>query len=68
MKNNNNTETFFCSRPSMASCLMAKGFTAEIVPNPFAPERKAWVFNRSAELDSAIAEYYSAGEDGEANA
>ena len=50
-------DTYFCTRPALASKLFASGCKGEIVPNPFKPNLKAWSFTRDEKLDEIVNDY-----------
>lgn len=51
-------KNFFCTRPTLASQLLADGFKGETAVNPYHPERPAWNFPLSVSLCFSVAEYY----------
>lgn len=50
---------FFCTRPTLASYLLEKGFTARRTVNPYDTKRPAWVFAESPELLKIVDGYYA---------
>jgi len=59
-------ETYFCTRPSLASFLMEQGFESEQVINPFNQAyKKAWLFQKSNALMNAVAKYFGGGANNE---
>ena len=43
-------KTFLCTRPKLASKLMAAGYKGRQVINPWSPERTAWEFAKTPEM------------------
>ena len=43
-------KTFLCTRPKLASKLMAAGYKGRQTVNPWSPERTAWEFDKTPEM------------------
>ena len=53
------SDYYLCTRPSLASLLMGKGYTCKRVPNPFSPKRMAWQFENGNDLQEIVSAYYA---------
>lgn len=58
----NRSDTFFTTRPSLASHLIENGFVGKRCVNPYNVERPAWVFEKTEKLCLAVQNYYNGKE------
>ena len=56
--NGNPQETYFCTRPRLASLLMEKGYVGTRVVNPYHQERQAWTFPADNALMQIVSNYF----------
>ena len=56
----NPQETYFCTRPRLASLLMENGFEGTRVPNPYDKDRPAWTFPATPESMHIVSNYFIA--------
>ena len=50
-------KTFLCTRPKLASKLMAAGYVGRQTVNPWSPERTAWEFDKCEALMDIVTHY-----------
>ena len=50
-------KTFLCTRPKLASKLMAAGYKGRQVINPWSPETTAWEFDKCEALMDIVTQY-----------
>lgn len=61
-------ETYFCTRPRLASLLISKGFDGQLVTNPYDRKRPAWSFAKNNELVRVVSDFLKAsGQEGKAH-
>lgn len=58
-KKGETVESYFCTRPRLASMLMSKGYKATPVTNPYDPERAAWTFPADDGLLQIVSDFYT---------
>lgn len=56
------SDSFFTTRPTMASYLIEKGFVGKRCVNPYDTKRPAWVFEKTEKLCLAVQNYYNGKE------
>ena len=49
--------TFLCTRPKLASKLMAAGYEGRQTVNPWSPERTAWEFDKCDAMMEIVTQY-----------
>ena len=54
--------TFLCTRPKLASKLMAAGYEGRQTVNPWSPERTAWEFDKCDAMMEIVTQYTFAHE------
>ena len=59
----NRSDTFYTTRPSLASHLIENGFVGKRCVNPYNVERPAWVFEKTEKLCLAVQNYYNGKEE-----
>ena len=52
------TKTYFTTRPKLASYLLRQGFNGEITLNPYDTKRPAWLFVKTDELLKSVHVYF----------
>ena len=55
---NVDVESYFTTRPKLASYLLRQGFKGEITLNPYDVKRPAWLFPKSDQLLKSVNEYF----------
>ena len=56
---------YLCTRPRLASRLMAAGFVGKAVPNPWKADWTAWEFEKTVPLMEIVNAFISKGGDNE---
>lgn len=56
---------YLCTRPRLASRLMAAGFVGKAVPNPWKSDWIAWEFEKTVPLMEIVNAFISKGGDNE---
>ena len=51
-------QVYICTRPTLASALIAEGFTFKKVPNPWQEHLNAWSFDMTRDLAVFVAHFY----------
>lgn len=56
-----NEKVFFTARPKLASYLFAKNCKGQPTINAYDPQRPAWVFEQTKELETYVAQFFGEG-------